>query len=163
MSTQHLLQPFAAGPKEGAAFWSLGGRFTLKAPASETDGAYSLFEAVMTKMAEPPLHLHQAEDEAWEVLDGKLTFYVGERVLEGAPDTFVFAPRNVPHTFTVDVEPTRVLVLVSPGGGFERFVQEAGTPVAGSQGPVPPDPRALAEVAERFGIKLLGPPPGHKL
>jgi hypothetical protein len=54
---------------------------------------------------------------------------VGDLVLEAVPGTFVFAPTGIPHRFSVDVEPTRVLVITSPGGGFEKVVEEGGLPI----------------------------------
>ena len=62
-----------------SAFWSLGGLFDIKAAGTDTRNQYSVFEALMTKLAEPPLHIHHREDEAWYVLDGKLTLHVGRR------------------------------------------------------------------------------------
>ena len=72
------------------------------------------------RSAEPPLHIHHRKDEAWYILDGKMTFYVGDAVIEAIAGCFAFAPRGIPHTFTVDVEPTRVLVFAS-SAGFEHF------------------------------------------
>jgi len=143
------------------AFWALGGRFETLAGVAETGNGYSMFEAVMTKLAEPPLHVHHGEDEAWYVLSGKLTFHIGDQVHVAPPGTYVFAPRDVPHWFTVDEEPTRVLVFASPGGAFERIVGETGVPVESHPGPVPPDPATLAEPLRRNGVEILAPPPGH--
>ena len=61
-------------------------------------------------------------------LEGRLTtFHVGDQVLEAAPGTFVFGPRNAPRRFSVDVEPTKVLVISSPGGGFFGSPRDAET------------------------------------
>lgn len=153
-------QPFLVRAGEGDSVWSLGGRFTLKAGEDGTEGRFALVEAVAFQSTEPPLHIHHHEDEAWYVLDGRMTFYVGDAVLEAGAGAFVLAPRGIPHTFTVDVEPTRVLVFASPAG-FERFAVELGEP-AGSDDPpaglAVPGPEALGPVAERYGIEVIGPP-----
>jgi hypothetical protein len=89
-----------------------------------------------------------------------MTFYVGDEALEADGGSFVHAPRGIPHTFTVDVEPTRVLVFASPAG-FERFAVELGQPGEGDVPPaalVVPPPEVLGPVAERFGIEVVGPP-----
>ena len=62
------------------------------------------------------MHVHQREDEAWYVLEGHLTFYVADEVLEAGAGSFVFGPMGVAHSFNVDVEPSRVLVFASPAG-----------------------------------------------
>jgi hypothetical protein len=54
-----------------------------------------------------------------------MTFYVADEVLEATAGCFAFAPRGIPYTFRVDVEPTRVLVFASPAG-FGHFALELG-------------------------------------
>ena len=160
MSESGERKPFLLRPGEGESVWSLGGRFTTKAAAADTKNQFSLIEAVAFQATEPPLHIHHREDEAWYVIDGKMTFYVADDVLEATAGCFVFAPRGIPHNFTVDIEPTRVLVFASPAG-FEHFARELGqaahedVPPAGL---AMPSPGVLGPVAERYGIEVIGPP-----
>jgi quercetin dioxygenase-like cupin family protein len=147
-------------PGQGESVWSLGARFTVKLAGQAPDNHYSLVEAVAFRSTEPPLHIHSREDEAWYVLDGQITFHVGEDVHRAPSGAFVFAPRGIAHTFTVDVEPTRVLVLASPSG-FEHFALELGEPAIDDNPPAGltvPGPDVLGPVAERYGIKVVGPP-----
>ena len=87
-------------------------------------------------------------------------FSLAWSVLEATAGCFAFAPRGIAHTFTVDVEPTRVLVFASPAG-FEHFALELGeqahddTPPAGLAAP---GPEVLGPVAERYDIEVVGPP-----
>ena len=152
--------PYLLLPGEGESVWSLGGRFTMKAAEDDTEGRFALVEAVAWRSTEPPLHIHHNEDEAWYLLDGRMTFYVGDRVLEATAGSFVYAPKGLAHTFTVDVEPTRVLVFASPAG-FERFATELGEPASGEAPPAAlavPGPEVLGPVAARYGIEVVGPP-----
>jgi mannose-6-phosphate isomerase-like protein (cupin superfamily) len=153
-------KPYLLRAGEGESVWSLGGRFTAKTTADVMQGRFSLVESLTFRSTEPPLHIHHREDEAWYILDGKMTFYVGDEVLEATAGCFAFAPRGIPHTFTVDAEPTRVLLLASPAG-FENFTLELGQP-AGGDAPPPglamPAPEVLGPVAERYGIEVVGPP-----
>ena len=155
-----LRRPVLVLPGEGPSVWSLGGRFTVKLDRTGGDGRFSVVEAVAFRATEPPLHVHHREDEAWYVLDGRMTFHVGEDALTAESGAFVLAPAGLPHTFTVDVEPTRVLVFAAPSG-FEQFALDLGVP-ATSDAPPPalamPDPGVLGPVAERFGIEVVGPP-----
>lgn len=153
-------QPFVLKAGEGASVWSLGGRFTTKVAGAQAEDRFALVEALAFRSAEPPLHIHHREDEAWYVLDGKMTVYVGDDELEATAGCFVFAPRGIPHTFTVDVEPTRVLVFASPAG-FEHFAAELGEPATSDLPPsglASPPPEVLGPVAERYGIEVVGPP-----
>jgi hypothetical protein len=107
-----------------------------------------------------PIHIHHREDEAWYILDGHMTFYVGAEVIEAAAGSFVYAPSGLAHTFTVDIEPTRVLVFASPAG-FEHFALELGEPATSDKPPADlavPGPDVLGPVAQRYGIEVVGPP-----
>ena len=151
----YLLRPGERGP-----VWSLGGHFSTKAAAADTDGGFALVEAVAFRSTEPPLHIHRNEDEAWYVLDGQMTFEVAGELLVATKGCFVFAPRGLPHAFTVDVEPSRVLVLATPAG-FEAFAEELSVPALSETPPddlVLPTPDILGPVAARYGIEIVGPP-----
>ena len=157
MTTRRPIHLTRAG---GPSVWSLGGRFTVKADEHDTQGRFSLVEAVALRATEPPLHVHHREDEAWYVLDGHMTFFVGDEALASPAGTFVLAPQGLPHTFTVDVEPTRVLVVTAPAG-FEHFALELGSPATSDEPPgdlLMPGPDVLGPVAERYGIEVVGPP-----
>jgi quercetin dioxygenase-like cupin family protein len=132
----------------------------MKVTDRESLSQFALVEALAFRATEPPLHIHHQEDEAWYILSGQMTFYVGDAAMTAEAGAFVFAPRGIPHTFTVDVEPTRVLVFASPAG-FEHFAAELGKK-ATSDAPPPglalPGPEILGPVAERYGIEVVGPP-----
>jgi len=152
--------PFLLQRGQGRSVWSLGGRFTMKVTDADAGGRFALVEALAFRSTEPPLHVHRNEDEAWYILDGQMTFYVADEALEARTGSFVFAPRGIPHTFTVDVEPTRVLVFASPAG-FERFAIELGEPAMSDKPPAGlavPGPDVLGPVAQRYGIEVVGPP-----
>jgi mannose-6-phosphate isomerase-like protein (cupin superfamily) len=148
------------GPQEGHTFWFLANRMTVKATAATTGGAYGLVESLIAPGFSPPLHVHHREDEAFYVLDGELTMRCGDRSFRAAAGSFVFLPRDVPHTFVVEGNrPARMLTLLSPGGGEGLFVdggraaEHDGLPPAG-----PPDLALLKRVSEQYGSEIVGPP-----
>jgi mannose-6-phosphate isomerase-like protein (cupin superfamily) len=153
-------RPQQVRPGDGPSVWSLGGRFTIKLDDAHSEGRFSLVEALAFRSTEPPLHIHHREDEAWYILDGRMTFYVDDEPLVAPTGTFVLAPMGLPHTFTVDVEPTRVLVFAAPSG-FEQFALELGSPASSDTPPADlavPGPDVLAPVGVRYGIEVIGPP-----
>jgi quercetin dioxygenase-like cupin family protein len=85
---------------EGEARSWMGGLATVKATGKETDGRYSLIE-IFEPEGEGPLHVHHREDEGF-FIEGELTFQVGEETIKASPGSFVFGPKDVPHTYTVD-------------------------------------------------------------
>ncbi|HEU5099499.1 MAG TPA: cupin domain-containing protein [Roseiflexaceae bacterium] len=60
------------------------------------------------------LHVHYADDEAWHVLEGTLTFRFSDRQVEAPAGTSVFVPAGVAHTYFEAAGPTRYLIILTP-------------------------------------------------
>jgi mannose-6-phosphate isomerase-like protein (cupin superfamily) len=154
------MQPRFLGPGEGQAIWFLTNRMTMKATAETTGGAYGLLESCVVPGFSPPLHVHHREDEAFYVLEGELTMRCGDETFYATAGSFVFLPRDIPHTFVVEGDkPARLLTLLSPGGGEGVFVEGGRPAEADGLPPVrPPDIPALKRASEKFGGEIVGPP-----
>ena len=59
-------------------------------------------------------HVHYADDEAWHILEGTLTFRFGDRQVEAPAGTSVFVPAGVPHDYFEAAGPTRYLIIFTP-------------------------------------------------
>jgi quercetin dioxygenase-like cupin family protein len=152
MSTQGL-QPRINTADEPPIYF-LGLPTLLRATAETTNGAFGLVEQVMPPGFASPYHTHQAEDEAFYVLEGNMAFVCGGKWMEAGPGTYVFGPRNIPHGFKVTGDaPARMLLLCTPGG-FEQFVVEMSEPV-----PTAPDMAKLMTLAAKYQIDIHGPLP----
>jgi mannose-6-phosphate isomerase-like protein (cupin superfamily) len=65
----------------------------------------------------PAAHVHHDEDDAFLVLDGELTFVLGDEEVVAAAGTFVLVPPEVEHTFENRTDtPVRVLNIHAPAG-----------------------------------------------
>jgi len=72
----------------------------------------------------PPLH-HHAFAEAFYVLEGTLTFELGEARTSAGPGELVHVPGGAIHTLANHSEaPARYLLLCTPGGFERRFDDE---------------------------------------
>jgi quercetin dioxygenase-like cupin family protein len=60
------------------------------------------------------LHVHHADDEAWHVLEGTLTFKFSGRQVEAPAGTTVFVPAGVAHAYYEAHGPTRYLIIMTP-------------------------------------------------
>lgn len=151
---------YALGAGEGSDFWFLDTRMSVKAAGEETNGAFTLLEWAAPAGFGPPPHRHEAEDEAFYVLDGALQVNCGDRAWQVTSGGFVFLPRGIPHSFMVSQGPVRALQVTSPAG-FERFVADLGRPASGPglPAPEPPDIARVIEVSRRYGAEILLPPP----
>jgi mannose-6-phosphate isomerase-like protein (cupin superfamily) len=160
MHTKKTDRTYSLADKEGEAYWFVGALLQRKAGGADTDGRFALLDQTMPPDYAVPRHIHINEDEAWYLLEGAMTFYCGERVIEASKYSWVFAPRGIPHTFKVGSEGARALTFAFPSS-FADFVAEMGEPAPQLTvpPPAPVDPHHLAEVAHRYGIEIVGPPP----
>lgn len=159
--TTDALAPIALAPAAGEALWFMGGLTTIKADAAGTAGRVAVTEHLAPRGSGSPLHVHHREDEWFYVVEGELTFWVGGETTVAPAGSFVYGPREIPHTFVVSSEQARFLLVVEPAG-FEDFVRALAAPAERLEIPPassePPDVDALVAVAAGYGIDIIGPP-----
>jgi quercetin dioxygenase-like cupin family protein len=142
-----MADPFVSKPNQGERIAFMGQVSLVRASGGQTGGALSVTETRTPAGNGPPKHVHEREDEMFFVLEGELSVTVGDETVAAPANSFVFAPRGVPHAY-VATAPTRHLTLVSPPG-FERFLHDAGeAAIAGRE--------AIAAVASRYGVTMIG-------
>jgi len=144
---------------DGEATWFFNALMTTKAAMSETAGAYSLTEHLVTAASNPPMHVQVDEDEAFYVLDGEVEFEVDGQIVRARPGTFAFVARGSAHTFRVLTETARYLVICSgkPTDNIEEFFLAMGEPATERALPEPkaPDLDRLLVLTEQMGIELV--------
>jgi quercetin dioxygenase-like cupin family protein len=144
----------------GQRRWFLGTLATIRLPGEASGGRLAVIEFLFPRHASPPLHTHP-QDESYIVLDGELTIAsAGERFTLTTNGVAV-VPMGVPHTFRVDSDTARVLVLSTPSG-LERMVIDASVPATAATLPPPdaprPSPEELGRIFEAHGQVNCGPP-----
>lgn len=148
---------------KGRALWHLGALLTFKALGAETGGQFWALEGLADRHMAVPLHAHSREDEIWYVLEGEIAFTVGNETRAAGPGSFVYIPRNVPHTFRIQSETARWFGIGTPAGLDEWFF-ETGEPAQSltlpPPPPGPPDVAAIVASLQAYGTETLGPPPG---
>jgi quercetin dioxygenase-like cupin family protein len=153
--------PVALGPGDGEALWFLGCLLTIKASSDTTAGRVAVIEHLAPRGSGSPLHVHRNEDEWFYVTEGELTFWVGGQVIVARGGSFVYGPRDIPHTFAVSSDTARFLLVAEPAGfdGFVRTLSEPATElVIPPPATEPPDVEAMSRLAAEYGIEILGPP-----
>ena len=137
--------PYVLGPGEGDAMSWFDATLMLKAAGP----GIGVVEVDIASGNEPPPHIHTREDEWFYVLEGEATFHVGDEKVRGTKGSFVFLPREIPHTFTVESGRLKLLQLSTPPG-LERMFELA-----------PKTPEEAMQALEKYGIRVAGPPPGQ--
>jgi quercetin dioxygenase-like cupin family protein len=77
---------------------------------------------IITFAAELESHVHDEEDDSFYILDGELTFLLGDEEVRAPAGTFVLIPPGVEHGFRNDTdEVVRILNIHAPAG-FDRRI-----------------------------------------
>ena len=96
------------------------------------------------------------------MLEGELTIWVDGQVIRAPAGSFVFGPRDMPHTFTVSAPEGARFLLVTEPAGFESLMRSSAEPARALTLPPPPssppDVERLGALAAEYGIDILGPP-----
>lgn len=125
----------------------------------QTNGAYSIIEGRARKGGEPPLHVHEHEDEAFFMLDGEMMVTIGEEEYHVKKGDYIFLPRQIPHTQRFLTDEVHVLLYISPAG-LEEYFRIASQPATSFEiPPLPTEPpteemmKMMMELSAKFGIK----------
>jgi quercetin dioxygenase-like cupin family protein len=162
MPTDVTPRPYHLRAQEGRPVWHLGALLVFKATSEATGGRCWAKELLGPRGMAAPQHVHSREDEAFYVLDGELSFYIGNDTVRASTGSFVWAPRDVPHTFCVESETARFVAFATPGG-FEHFFFATGEPAnaltVSPPSSEPPDIDRLVQALANYGVQVVGPPP----
>lgn len=153
--------PTLKKPDEGRTIGVVGDVYRFLAVGADTDGKYALWEAIVSPGGGPPPHVHSREEEGFYILEGEITFTVGDKRLVATAGMFANMPVGTPHSFKNESgKSARMLISVAPAG-LEQTFFEVGQPVAPGATTAPPpskeDIEKLLAVAPRYGIEIKLP------
>ena len=147
-------------PGEGETIALFGDTYRVKAAGEETDGVLAVIEADLgPKSSGTPLHINRLEDENYYVVDGTLTFRIGDQTIDMPAGSFVHIPKGVVHThWNPTNAPVKLLGFPAPAG-FEKFFADLAE-LMSQMPPGPPDMSRIGSLYGKYGLEVVGPPPG---
>lgn len=153
--------PTLRSPDQGRTIAVVGDVYRFLATGEDTDGKYALWEAIVPPGGGPPPHVHSREEEGFVILEGEITFQIGDQRLVATAGMFANMPVGTPHSFKNESgQPAKMLISVAPAG-LEKMFFEFGVPVAQGATTAPPPTTAeiekLLEIAPRYGIEIRLP------
>ena len=138
-----------------------GERMTFNRTAADTDGAYLEIELELDPDGKVPgTHVHPAQEERFEVLEGTMKFRLGMRTIEAGPGDVVTVPAGKAHKFlNTGLGRAVARVTVTPALDMERLFETAAT--LAEDGRVmasgTPKPLDLALFVREFKDEVRGP------
>ena len=141
----------ALGPGEGESLTNhLGARILIRITGQETAGAYAVVEAEQPAEAmAAPLHIHDREDEAIQVLEGRLVVEVDGKEFDAPAGSYIFIPRGTAQRFwNPGPDNARYQSIFTPAGQENYFRRAYSLDVEQQD-----FPEKLAHVREEFGLR----------
>lgn len=108
------------GAADGAKHLVAGDTMRVLATATDTGGAFEVFEMTAPRDSGPPAHAHPWT-ESYSVIEGTLDVLVGDKTVSGGPGCFFQIPGGTVHTYRVTSDSARVIIVTSPSGAGEFF------------------------------------------
>ncbi|WP_121356905.1 cupin domain-containing protein [Flavisolibacter nicotianae] len=152
-----LLMPMLSNRNKENSYWYIGHLMSLLVTSKETGGQYALIRATERKGLEPPPHTHTKEDEAFLILEGEVIYTVGNRKFNAKQGDVMFLPKNIQHSFKIQSEKLETLILLTPGGLENYFVEMSKPAEELALPPMPqgsPDIKKLIATASKYGVKF---------
>ena len=82
---------------EGRTIAVVGDVYRFLATGEDTNGKYAIWEAIVPPGGGPPPHAHSREEEGFYILDGEITFTVGDERIVVTAGMFVNMPVGTPN------------------------------------------------------------------
>lgn len=136
-----MVDGYVLGPHQGVT----GRGPEVKASGRSTASSLTVMDLTVDTQG-PPRHTHTREDESVYVFTGTLDIECGGNRFQAGPGSFVFLPRDLPHTFHAIDGVATGLLIVTPGGLDEYFADLDAVLRAGGER------SEIAKVQARYGI-----------
>ncbi len=109
-------RPILLAPGGGQVFNAQGVSLTLKTTGADSGGQWFVMEyAAPPNFPGPPLHWHKLMTEIFYVLEGSMTFRVGEQTLEVGPGGYAYVPPGTVHGFSNPTDaPAKFFGIATP-------------------------------------------------
>lgn len=146
---------------EGRTIAVVGDVYRFLATGEDTNSTYAMWEAIVPPGGGPPPHVHSREEEGFYILEGEITFQIGDERVVATAGMFANMPVGTPHSFKNQSNlPAKMLITVAPAG-LEQMFFECGVPVEqGATTALPPtkgEIEKLLAIAPRYGIEIRLP------
>jgi quercetin dioxygenase-like cupin family protein len=115
----------------------------IKVSSGETAAGYELVLNNVPAGFGPPAHVHRRMEQAFYVLEGRVSFQLGGDWVEADPGEVVVVPPGTAHTFANRTQKAAQLLQINSGGALEPMFEDLARAFpAGSQ----QDSRRLGEI-----------------
>jgi mannose-6-phosphate isomerase-like protein (cupin superfamily) len=122
-----IREPLVRSPGEGRTYDMGRLQAVFKADGAESAGAYSISEWWLDPHTTGPGHHQHPEDDVFYVLEGTMSFFVGDHWIDAPKRTFVLVPGGVTHDFQNRTPDRAGILNFAQPGDFEPHMPAIAT------------------------------------
>lgn len=122
----------------------------IKIAADATNGTLTVIETRHAPGEGASTHIHSRESETFVVMDGRVTFQVGDARYEVEAGGIVFGPPGKAHGFEVGADGGRLLHVFVPSGMEGYFRDMHVAEATGSAD--------FVKIRQQYGMETINPP-----
>ncbi len=135
---------------EGYKLNVMGDNQVIKLSAKDTNGQFTLIEQNNNPEIGIPPHVHENEDEVFQVLEGQVEMSVGDKMTTLNAGDLIFCPKGVPHSWkVVGKEKARAILSIFPAGLEGMFEELSKLPEG------PPDLEKVGEICGKYKLRFV--------
>lgn len=139
-------QPTFVRAGVGKKLWVVGDVFTYMVTGEESGGSYFTLEVLVNPGGGSAIHIHYNEDEQFYVLEGNVTFRVGDQTHQASKGDFVHIPKGTIHEVRNNGTTSARLLATFAPAGIENFFQDVFPELRDD---VPFEPLPIEEIIRR--------------
>jgi mannose-6-phosphate isomerase-like protein (cupin superfamily) len=144
------LPPVIVAAAAGERHSALGHSLLVKTSGAQTDGQWLILQSTIpARSPGPPSHLHKLATEIFVVLEGEMTFTLGDQTRTVGAGGLAYIPPGILHTFANESDaPVTYLGMATPAT-LEGYFLEVVARVRSGHWP-PRDPDEIQQLMEEY-------------
>lgn len=128
----------------------LGDNQVIKLSGKDTNGQFTLIEQNNEPGVGIPHHVHENEDEVFQVIHGQVEMIIGDNTTLLNSGDLIFCPKGIPHSWRVVGENSaRAMLSIFPSGLENMFEELAELPAG------PPNFEAVSKICGKYNLSFV--------
>ena len=145
-----LKKPKIVKNNEGRILNVLGDNQNIKLTGKDTNGQYTLIEQHNDPGVGIPPHVHENEDEVFQVLEGQVEMSIGGKTTILIAGDIIFCPKGISHSWKViGDQKARAMLSIFPAGIENMFEELAQLPAG------PPDLEKVGKICGQYNLRFV--------
>lgn len=135
---------------EGKLLNVIGDNQTIKLTGADTNDQFTLIEQYNEPGTAIPFHVHENEDEVFQLLEGQVEMLIGDKKTNLNTGNIIFCPKGIAHSWQVIGDSRAKALLSIFPAGIEGMFEELSQLPEG-----PPNLEKVAQICSKYKVRFV--------